>query len=198
MKKVVLIDGENFVHLLMHVFRENNPTFTRENLAGFPVRELLQSVLDLSDKDEVYYFDTKLKLSGAPESLLPKIEKTRAFQARWANNLANQNVTFVKSGYLRVRETEPCSRCGNQEFILLEKGVDVAIAVKAVESANKNIEIALVTSDTDLLPAFRSAKAMGATVTYVGFEENIIIALAATATRTRSIAKDKILQLGGK
>lgn len=196
MKKVVLIDGENFIHLLLHVMKAKNPAISREQLVDFPVRKLLESVIDLQKTDDVYYFGTKLKLGNAPAALRPKIEKTRAFQAKWTNNLAKQGIKFIKSGYLRVRETVPCSKCGNQEIILLEKGVDVALAVKAIEEANKTTEIIFITSDTDLLPAFRSAKQRDATVTYLGFEENIIIALAATASRTRSFARESILSLG--
>jgi uncharacterized LabA/DUF88 family protein len=196
MKKIILIDGENFIHLLITVLRQVDPTFTRDKLVEFPVRTLLASILEVSSEDEVYYFGTKLRLNTAPEALRQKVEQTRAFQAKWTNQLAKQNITFMKAGYLRVREAEPCQHCGKQEAILFEKGVDVAIAVKAVESASSDREIVFVTSDTDLLPAFRSAKARGATVTYVGFEENIIIALAATATKTRSFVKETILKLG--
>jgi uncharacterized LabA/DUF88 family protein len=195
MKRIILIDGENFVHALLGVLRQINPSSSRESIANYPIRKLLASAIQLDEQDEVYYFGTKLKLASVPAELKERVERTRALQAQWANHLQAERITFIKAGYLRARETEACAQCGRREAILLEKGVDVALAVKAVETANPDTEIVFITSDTDLLPAMRSARALGAQVTYVGFEENIIIALAATATRTRSFTRENIVGL---
>ena len=195
MKQIVLIDGENFVHSLLNVLKERQPKITRADITSFPIKDLLKTIINIDIDTEIVYFATKLRLDTAKGRLKKKVESTRAFQAKWANNITKQGIHFVKAGYLRVREGEICTKCGHQEQYLLEKGVDVALAVEAVKNAKPGRNIFILSSDTDLLPAIKAANLLGAETTYIGFEPNIIIALTATTKNTRVLLSENILRL---
>ena len=190
MKQLILIDGENFVHSLLQVLKEKNPKINRMGIVKYRIRALLGTVIKLDQDTEIIYFATKLRLNTAKGRLRKKVEDTRAFQAKWANNINKQGIRFIKAGYLRVRDGGACSNCGHKEQYLLEKGVDVALAVEAVKKARKDTNIFILSSDTDLLPAIKAANLLGAHTTYIGFESSIIIALAATTDNIRHYVKD--------
>jgi len=77
-----------------------------------------------------------------------------------------------------------------------EKGVDVQIAVDIVRGSIKNEydKFYLVSSDTDLLPAIRTARDEGKEVIYIGFESFISRALLKNCSSYLIIKKDQILK----
>lgn len=103
------------------------------------------------------------------------------------NHIQAQKIQFIKVGYLRAREVDPCVNCGHQGWKLAEKGVDVGLAVRAVADANDQTEIVVVSADTDLLPALQQAKKRGAKMIHIGYEYRPIAALSRAADITRMI-----------
>ena len=76
-----------------------------------------------------------------------------------------------------------------------EKGVDVGIAVDIVVDSLSGLvdEVILVSSDTDLLPAIRVAKARGVKVTYIGFSDKMTRAIIARADASEVIRNQEII-----
>ena len=75
-----------------------------------------------------------------------------------------------------------------------EKGVDVNIAVDMLVAAyTKQCErIILVSSDTDLLPAIKQARAQGVIVEYIGFAHKPSVALVANCSASRLLTKETL------
>ena len=101
-----------------------------------------------------------------------------AWSEAWANNLNRQSVKLVKAGKLKVRSTEVCPRCGYQEAIFREKGVDVRLAVDMLVDAETEKQLVLWSSDADLLPAIQVVKRKGARVKNIAHTDFINWAVA--------------------
>jgi uncharacterized LabA/DUF88 family protein len=84
----------------------------------------------------------------------------------------------------------------NNGGIYHEKGVDVKIAVDLVEGAYKNyFDTAIViSSDTDLIPAFKIVKEQKKSVEYIGFSHSPSFGLQKHATLSRLLIKEDIEQ----
>ena len=108
-------------------------------------------------------------------------------QAKFMNHIQQQKIQFIKVGYLRARELDPCQQCQHASWKLTEKGVDVGLAVRAVVEASEDTELVIVSADTDLLPALQQAKKRGARLIHVGYEYRPIAALSRAADITRTI-----------
>lgn len=81
-----------------------------------------------------------------------------------------------------------------------EKGVDVQIAVDIVRGAikNKYNKCYLISSDTDLLPAIKTAREEGKEIIYVGFENFISRALLNNCSSSILIKKKDIQRFSKK
>ena len=79
---------------------------------------------------------------------------------------------------------------------LHEKGVDVNIAVDILVSTYEDLcdHIILVSSDTDLLPAIKTARDEGKKIIYVGFENFISRALSKNCSSYIILKKNQILE----
>ena len=193
MHRVVLIDGENFLYGIRTLAGSKNVLAPREAFVDYPFRALLEEVLGNDSKAQYLYFGAKLRRYETSPQLLQKSERAIALQARLVSNLQRQAINFIKVGHLRARESDKCTQCGHQEWILLEKGVDVGLAVRMLAESNENTEIVLISSDTDLLPAVRSAKSLGATIVFIGYENRPILSLINLADQYRVITKPMIM-----
>jgi uncharacterized protein (TIGR00288 family) len=111
----------------------------------------------------IYYVGEIRQYEGSKKS-----EILYANQQKLFTSLRNQNIE-IKLGYLLMSDGK-----------FHEKGVDVQIAVDIVRGAIKNEydKYYLVSSDTDLLPAIKTAKDEGKEIVYVGFENFISRALS--------------------
>lgn len=111
-----------------------------------------------------------------------KSEQLYAHQQSLFSNLRKQHVS-IKKGYLLMSD-------GNYH----EKGVDVQIAVDIVRGAIKNeYDVCyLISSDTDLLPAIKTAKEEGKKVVYVGFEGFISRALSKNCSAYQVLKKSEL------
>jgi uncharacterized LabA/DUF88 family protein len=108
--------------------------------------------------------------------------------------LISQNVNYVKAGSLKVRDGKICSNCGSSTKVLLEKGVDVRLAVDLVDSFSKGDEVFLLSSDTDLVPAIERAVKKGVKVVYVAFDRQAVKLISKKATSTIYLKKATIIR----
>src|SRR6188472_3817390 len=67
------------------------------------------------------------------------------------------------------------------------KCVDVGLVVRMLTEANENTELVVVSSDTDLVPAFKAAGKSGAKLMHIGYENRPITALSQLSDTTRTI-----------
>src|SRR5665213_1013952 len=188
MKRIVLIDGENLVYGLRSLLSENGKKASRKVVDGFDFRGLIEELLADNLPSDILWFGARLRLYDKSEELKRKSSEAIKIQSKFVNLIQKQKINFIKVGYLRARETDPCEKCGHQTWKLAEKGVDVGLAVRMVTEAGKNVEIVVISADTDLLPAFVASKKLGARLMHVGYESSPIFALTKASNITRTIS----------
>ena len=153
--------------------------------------------LDLPKLSEFDYIGFATKLSNGDKNLQciyyvgqireepnnPKSNELKSNQDRLFANLKKQGI-IVKTGYIL--------KSGDK---YQEKGVDVQIAVdicmKAVRNEYKRL--ILVSSDTDLIPAVKEARALGKKVEYVGFDSHPSFALIRFSDSRTLLKKEDLL-----
>lgn len=192
MARLVLIDGENLLYGLRKIVSTPEAIAPREQFVDYPFKKLIGDVLGDKKPANILFFGARLRQYDYDDVLLEKTKKAIYLQSKLVNNLQKQGISFVKAGYLRARETEPCADCGRLEWQLLEKGVDVGLAARMFEESEKGTEIVLVSSDTDLLPAVKLARKRGSKVIFVGYEYQPVLAIARIADRTRLITEPMV------
>jgi uncharacterized LabA/DUF88 family protein len=148
---------------------------------------LLDELLEDQTTTQILWFGARLRLYDDSPEIKYKSEKAVRIQSRFVNHIQQQRIQFIKVGYLRARENEPCEECGKQTWRLTEKGVDVGMAVRILSEANKDTELVIVSADTDLIPAFKAAHKLGAKLMHVGYEHRPIISLSSMADTTRIV-----------
>ena len=166
---------------------DDNRMMSRDALNGFNFRAMLEELLSDNLPMQILWFGARLRRYDQTEELATKSEAAIASQARFMNHIQAQNIQFIKVGYLRAREVDPCQSCGHTQWKLAEKGVDVGLSVRMVTEASAAAEIVIISADTDLLPAFVAAKKRGSTLLHIGYEHRPIAALSRAADITRTI-----------
>lgn len=169
MRKILFIDGENFIHSVVHSLQQSRVIRGRSQLHRLDCKGLFKAILPNGTFANVSYYTTKIQIGSAPVSLQKSLNRIRAWNAKWVPYLANQDIQFIKAGNLKVRDSKRCATCGHKTAVLQEKGVDVRLAVDIVTRAGKGVELYVLSSDVDLLSAVLAAKARGARVVYVAF-----------------------------
>ena len=187
MKRIVLIDGENLVYGLRHLLGNNKNKAPRSVIENFNFRGLVEELLTDNLPSEILWFGARLRLYDQSPELQRKSSEAIKAQAMFVNQIQQQKITFIKVGYLRARESDPCDKCSHKTWKLAEKGVDVGLAVRMVQEANKTTEIVVISADTDLLPAFLASTKLGAKIMHIGYETNPIYALAKASDKTRTM-----------
>ena len=185
MRRIVLIDGENLVHGLQHLLGSEETMADRSVLQGFDFRGLLEEILADNLPSEILWFGARLKVYDFNDEIKQKSESAVRQQSYFVNDIQKQKITFIKIGYLRAREVG--MQDGTTAWKLIEKGVDVGLAVRIVTEAGAGTEIVVVSADTDLLPAFKAATKLGARLIHVGYEYRPIASLGFAANATRTI-----------
>ncbi len=188
MNRIVLIDGENLLYGLRQLVGGSERA-SREAFEGYDFRGLIEELLADELPSEILWFGARLRRYGSTPELITKTEKAIYLQSKLVSSLQSQKITFIKVGYLRAREADPCVNCGAAEWKMLEKGVDVGLAVRMIQEAASGREIVLMSADTDLLPAVRASKKTGSKVMYIGYEYQPINALSQQAYATRVITR---------
>ena len=187
MRRVVLIDGENLVYGLRHLLGSKSIKAARSAVENFNFRGLIDELLADNLPSEVLWFGAKLRLYEQSFDIKQKSSEAIKAQAKFMNHIQQQKITFIKVGYLRARESDPCEKCSHKTWKLAEKGVDVGLAVRMIQEANKSTEIVVISSDTDLLPAFLASAKLGAKLMHIGYETSPIYALTKASDKTRII-----------
>lgn len=191
----VFIDGENFRHRLAGVLVQAGLLSDYDQPFEFDVQALL--VLALAETPEqVSYYTSRVKQPhfDVPQEMIDRIDGIRERSRRWIASLSNQGILVIKAGYLKVRESSKCIHCGKKTLILQEKGVDVRLATDFVLAAAVDHihHIAVLSSDADMIPALESARASGATVTYLCFAEELNAAIASVSSQTLTYSRRNI------
>jgi hypothetical protein len=187
MRRIVLIDGENLVYGIRHMLESDGNKAPRSAVENFNFRGLFEELLADNLPSEILWFGARLRLYEQSEDIKRKSTDAIQAQSRFVNQIQQQKISFIKVGYLRARESDPCENCSHQTWKLAEKGVDVGLAVRMVLEANSETEIVVISADTDLLPSFIAAKKLEAKLMHVGYETRPIYALTKASDITRTI-----------
>jgi uncharacterized LabA/DUF88 family protein len=192
----VFIDGENLRHRLVSVLYSEHLLHDRDDLFKFDVRRLIESAV--GDKPEsISYYTTRIVQPDfeIPELLAKKIDHIMGAHRRWVSMLTNQNITVVKAGNLKVKESNACYHCGRRTMVLHEKGVDVRLAAEIVVAAVHEgaKEVGIISSDADMIPALEIAKGGGAKIIYITFEEEITDAMTKIADKVVIYSRQQIV-----
>lgn len=187
MRRIVLIDGENLVYGLRHMLGDEANKAPRSHVDGFNFRGLIEELLSDNMPSQILWFGARLRKYTMSEELLKKSERAIRTQGSFMNQIQNQKIHFIKVGYLRARESDPCESCDHQTWKLTEKGVDVGLAVRMITEADKDTEIVVVSADTDLLPAFNASSKLGARIMHIGYEFRPVHALIRSSDKSRTI-----------
>jgi hypothetical protein len=137
----IYIDGENFRKGLARVLVDSKILKSPRDMDYYPVRDLLQDVLETDEKCSINYYSSKIKLPQGytpADHIMQHVEVIREYTRKWVPNLAKQKINYVKAGYLKVRSPQPCKKCGCEHEVLQEKGVDVRLATDMLEDAYLN------------------------------------------------------------
>ncbi len=120
-QQFLLIDGENFVHALVHCLMQKGAIRNRLQLHRLDCSALF-SGLQLSEAAETCYYTTKIQIKSAPKELQTSLERVRKWNDRWVPYLANQGIKFVKAGNLRVRNAETLPKVRPPGLCLAREG----------------------------------------------------------------------------
>lgn len=200
--KKIYIDGENFVHIIVHALLEQELIKSRDDLKYFDFRKFVQIINRQQNKgsDEIFYYAARLKVIKINPEILEKTKKMIKWNDTWINQIIAQGVGYVKHGQIKVRDSEVCPKCGHSQAILQEKGVDVGMAVDIVsDSLRKTItECFVVSGDSDLVPAVRRAHGAGVRVVYVGYSKWFNKSLSSVADEVRTFTPEDLASCFGK
>ena len=190
MRRIVLVDGENLVYALRTLLGSDEAKAERSVLKKYSYRELIDELLEDQKPSQILWFGARLRLYDENEEIRVKSESAVRQQSSFVNDIQTQGIQFVKVGYLRARQLDPCKQCQQVSWKLTEKGVDVGLAVRMVTDAMiPDTEIVVISADTDLLPAFKAAAKIGCKIIHVGYEYLPIASLSRAAQATRIITK---------
>jgi len=170
-KTLVQFDGSNF-------YNKVKKLLPKTHLTNYDYAGLANFIVD-GKPGKINYYVGEVR----------KYPRNKKSQSLYANqqalflNLRKQGVE-IKLGYLLF-----------SSGVYHEKGVDVQIAVDIVRGAIKNEydKYYLVSSDTDLLPAIKTAMAEGKEIVYVGFENFSSRALSNNCS-SKTVLRRKDLQ----
>ena len=188
---VVYIDGENFMFRAAETLVANGKIKSKDEISTFDFRYLFEkSFLGGSTKAVIRYYGTRVKVFKADPYLETKTKKIIAKQRTLRNSLSVQDIEFVESGRLKVRDGDICRSCNSSDLHLQEKGVDVKIAVDIVNDSLEGRKLYVVSSDTDLLPAINASSAH---IVYVGFPKLLTNALQQSADEVVVLRDSEII-----
>ena len=159
-KTHLLIDGQNFINRIRTILARSGKKgydITSYDYWGFLNEIFKERPVDLAS----IYFAKVREHRDTLEKSHELVERHEALKA----HLESQGFRYVTSGTVQ-------SRIGrDKEVTFQEKGVDVRIAVDIVTAVldGEADTIILASSDSDLQPAIKEARARGAKVIYFGF-----------------------------
>lgn len=199
-KTIVYVDGQNFMYSVAANLIKAGIVSDKQEIFGIDIPFLLQTIMPeiLADNIEIrYYGVSRIKRQdNLGKNMLEKSIKFAENLRRLKNYLAKSGVIYIPCGQLRPRGVEKCKKCGFEDYKFQEKGVDVGIAVDIVRDVmSKKVDhVVIVSSDTDLIPAIRIAKAEGAKITYICFDKMIIRPLSVLSESTITVRAHEIAE----
>ncbi len=191
---IVYLDGENVVHQLVDAAKALGLAESRKDIIGLGLVGLLKKLLKADDLT-VRYYTTTLRLVRTDPVLEQRSRDMMEWSEAWANSLVEQDVQIVKAGKLRVRDGELCPRCGNQEVIFREKGVDVRLAVDLLVDSEQDKNLVVWSSDADLVPAIQVAKRRGARVKNIAHKAHLNWGVARQCGEWQTYTDKELTQL---
>jgi uncharacterized LabA/DUF88 family protein len=189
MKRILLIDGENFKGKMSSVFRYGK--MEKPNWHEYDFKGLLEKVLaGIEIERKVFYFAKIVEHEKTREKSKQLVLDQRLLKA----HLEKQGFEVVLSG--RVRGQMENISLGKTVLVFKEKGVDVKIAVDMVSFACDKVaeEIILGSSDSDLQPAINEIKKRSVKSVYLGFETQPNKGLAYNTNRTILIRNSEVIE----
>lgn len=190
LKSILFIDGENFLHKVEEVLKEEGITKSSLDLALIDLGKLFKEPLKGFDISRKIFYVSRLHIH--PETKKKSLELIK-FQRKLRNNLVKQGYEFVIAGNVRAQKV-------GDKIVFREKGVDVKIGVDLVALAcDKKMRSAILcSSDSDLQPAVKEIISRGTKVIYLGFEQSPNKGLSYTTSRTILIRNLEILEIHNK
>lgn len=184
MKRIVFVDGENLNYALRQFDKDNGGDGDRKNLLKINYKGIINDVLEGIEHEEILFYGAKIAIKTDSENLKNKKEEIVRFQTSFINTLSKQGIKFCKVGYLRNRRREE-----DDSDYMIEKGVDIGMVIDMVRhfDKDKEMEIIVISADTDILPALDFLKEKGARIIYVGYEYQNIFSLQKRAYKNRVI-----------
>jgi uncharacterized LabA/DUF88 family protein len=182
--KYLLIDGEN-LRKTIGPFLQNKNDFL-----NIDILEILKPAIGEIKFDKIIWYGTRIKINPEDKE---KTEKYRDFQRNLFNTLRLQNIEINITGKLQRNLVEENNI---KKWIYREKGVDVQMAVDitALSYTNKEAEIFLFSSDSDLLPAIDHAKSNGLNVNYICTDIKIVKSISFSCGKMYVVRKEEILK----
>lgn len=194
----IIIDGENFRHQITHnlvaagvLSKDSRNDFFKFDMVGF-----IKDILSDESSHQIYYYTTKIKLPSfkIPIKLSEKLNKISLANRQWIAQLVNQNITVIKAGHLKVRESSACVHCSKKTLVLQEKGVDVRVAVDLLQFSSDKQQVALLSSDSDIVPSLQATKKLGREVIYICPADRVNRSLVAQCAKVITFDTKKILK----
>ena len=185
-KSILFIDGENFLHKIEEILKQEGIHKNKNDLALIDLDKLFKEALQGFDISRKIFYAARLHLHLDTKK---KSEELIRIQRKLRNNLVNQGYEFVIAGNVRTQKV------GNN-VVFREKGVDVKIGVDMTSLAcDKKLEAAILcSSDSDLQPAITELKERGVEVIYLGFENNPNKGLTFTTNRTILLRNPEVIE----
>lgn len=168
-KQIILfIDGENFLHKIGDVIRQEKLDPYTIDVSHIDLNYLLDRTLDGIKLDEKIFYAARLHEYADTKE---KSKELIRIQRSLKTHLEKQDFNFILAGNVRAQSV---STGHKSTMIFKEKGVDVRIAVDMVSLACDNMlnTAVLCSSDSDLQPAVSELKKRGIRIIYLGFEMN--------------------------
>ena len=191
MKKILFIDGRNFVSKMESVLNSQNDKKKEVDFSTYDFSALFAKVLSGIKVDRKIFYMSSLSIHKDTKE---KSEKLILKQRNLHNSLNRQGFEIIIAG--RVRGN--VGRCpqGHTTLIFKEKGVDVKMAVDLTSFAcNKEISTAIIaSSDSDLQPAIKELRNRGVESVYLGFEVSPNKGLTYTTNRTILIRNAEVAE----
>ena len=186
-KCALFIDGENFLHKIEEVLKQNALYKDKARLSSIDINQLFKVPLKGFKIHRKLFYVAKLHLH---KETLNKSEELIKFQRKLRNNLVNQDYEFIIAGNVRAQKVD-------NKVVFREKGVDVKIAVDMVSWAcDKKLATAILcSSDSDLQPAIKELRDRKVEVVYLGFENQPNKGLTFTANRTILLRNTEVLEI---
>lgn len=186
MKTIVYIDGQNFLYKIAEILINANLISDKQDIVSLNIAELLSPFFVKNETEIRYYGVRKISHGSNPDAEIA--EKAKRFSdnlRKFKNYITKDGIIYTPKGNLKARTGEPCKQCGYIDRHFQEKGVDVGIAIDLVRDVmlKKCKNVALFSSDTDLLPALQIAKQENVRVTYIAFAGRTTISLSKVADK---------------